>query len=132
MGYFPLSDEALRESKTAWLEAMGQPTEGELPTVQPESVARDIATAGSSTVYPLSERMAQRFQEMLHGGYCRREHWQRRWFPAILRGPRHRVSNASRPIKRIEVELCRKQRERRSSALELTPWPLSSASRTSF
>ena len=34
-----------------------------LPEVDPLSVTGDIVTAGSSTVFPLSERMAERFQD---------------------------------------------------------------------
>src|SRR3990172_9106277 len=34
-----------------------------LPEVDPLDVTGDIVTAGSSTVFPLSERMAERFEE---------------------------------------------------------------------
>ena len=40
---------------------------GELPAVDPLNVVGDIITAGSSTVFPLSERMAERF---LNEGYA--------------------------------------------------------------
>ena len=35
---------------------------GELPMPDPLAVSGDIITAGSSTVFPLSERMAERYQ----------------------------------------------------------------------
>ena len=39
-----------------------------LPEVDPLSVTGDIVTAGSSTVFPLSERMAERFQDEGYSG----------------------------------------------------------------
>ena len=39
-----------------------------LPEVDPLSLSGDIITAGSSTVFPLSERMAERFQDEGYGG----------------------------------------------------------------
>ena len=40
----------------------------DLPEVDPLAVTGDIITAGSSTVFPLSERMAERFQREGYGG----------------------------------------------------------------
>ena len=39
-----------------------------LPEVDPLDVTGDIVMAGSSTVFPLSERMAERFQDEGYGG----------------------------------------------------------------
>ena len=39
-----------------------------LPEVDPLAVSGDIVTAGSSTVFPLSERMAERFQDEGYSG----------------------------------------------------------------
>ena len=39
-----------------------------LPEVDPLAVTGDIVTAGSSTVFPLSERMAERFQDEGYAG----------------------------------------------------------------
>jgi phosphate transport system substrate-binding protein len=73
----------------------------------PEAVSGDIVTAGSSTVFPLSERMKQRFEEEGYtgvisidsigsgGGYER----------FCVNGETD-ISNASRAIKDSEVESC--------------------------
>jgi hypothetical protein len=54
VGYFPLSEEALNASREAWLAANGQ--EGQaFPSLDP--VAGDLAISGSSTVFPLTERI---------------------------------------------------------------------------
>ena len=109
VGYFPLSDEALRESKAAWLEAMGLPVAGELPVVRPESVAGDLTTVGSSTVAPLSARMIQRFQNDGYSGEISVESiGSGAGFRRFCVDRDTEISNASRRIKRIEVELCRK------------------------
>ncbi|HOU40426.1 MAG TPA: PstS family phosphate ABC transporter substrate-binding protein [Promineifilum sp.] len=77
VGYFPASDEALNEARNHWLVAMGlaatmpENTTGEtvaqgamceLPAADPLAVSGDIVTAGSSTVYPLAEAIAERYQ----------------------------------------------------------------------
>ena len=43
-------------------EANMQSADDILPAVDPASVSGDIVTAGSSTVFPLSEAMAERFK----------------------------------------------------------------------
>jgi len=78
-----------------------------LPEVNPLEVTGDITAAGSSTVFPLSERTAERFQDEGYSGnitidsigsgagferFCARE---------------TDISNASRAIKDSEVETCR-------------------------
>ena len=47
-------------SSLAWIEG---PSVHGLPGVNPLKVTGNIITAGSSTVFPLSERMAERFKE---------------------------------------------------------------------
>ena len=42
--------------------------EGTLPVVDPLSVSGDVVTAGSSTVYPLAEAMAARFEDEGYSG----------------------------------------------------------------
>jgi phosphate transport system substrate-binding protein len=42
---------------------LAQPSGVQLPEVDPLAVAGDIITAGSSTVFPLSERLAERFRD---------------------------------------------------------------------
>ena len=48
-----------------------RPTEDPLAMYMPDAVTGDIVTAGSSTVFPLSERMVQRFGEE---GFGRKDH----------------------------------------------------------
>lgn len=84
------------------------PTEDPLAMYMPDAVTGDIITAGSSTVFPLSERMKQRFEEEgftgnitidsigSGGGYER----------FCVNGETD-ISNASRAIKDSEVESCR-------------------------
>jgi phosphate binding protein len=72
VGYFPVSEARLQENLNAWNEAMGMSAGSEtssgtaseeLAMYAPDAVTGDIITAGSSTVFPLSERMKQRFEE---------------------------------------------------------------------
>ena len=79
-----------------------------LPAVDPLSVRGDIITAGSSTVFPLTERMAERFQREGYGG--------RITIDSIGSGAglsrfcvagESDIANASRPIRESEVESCR-------------------------
>jgi phosphate binding protein len=66
VGYFPASAEALDASKQAWLDA----TSGEmpvasgvmLPEVDPSSLSGNVVSAGSSTVFPLAEAIAELFK----------------------------------------------------------------------
>ena len=78
-----------------------------LPEVNPLEVTGDIVTAGSSTVYPLSEAMAERFEDEGYGGSIT--------IDSIGSGAgierfcvegETDVANASRAIKDSEVESC--------------------------
>ena len=61
------TEEAMPEATEAPAEE-AMATAGELPEVDPLAVSGDIITAGSSTVFPLSERMAERFQDEGYAG----------------------------------------------------------------
>jgi phosphate binding protein len=67
VGYFPVSEGKAQDNLDAWNAAlgMGETTESSANTAMyaPDAVTGDIVTAGSSTVFPLSERMKQRFEE---------------------------------------------------------------------
>ncbi len=82
--------------------------EVELPEVDPLSVVGDIITAGSSTVGPLSERLAERFVEE---GYFDNITIDiigtGAGFERFCVNAETDISNASRPIKDSEVEACR-------------------------
>jgi phosphate transport system permease protein len=103
IGYFPASDRALAEALEEWQAVTGN------ATLNAGQLAGDIVTAGSSTVYPLSQRMAERFQTMGYAGEITVESI------GSTAGLRRfcvdgdiDIANASRAIKRSEVELCNK------------------------
>ena len=120
VGYFPASGAALDQAKVAYLEATGGEAMAvadsgdssgaamaELPEVDPLAVTGDIITAGSSTVFPLSERMAERFQREGYGGNITIDSiGSGAGFERFCVAGESDVSNASRPIKESEVESC--------------------------
>ncbi len=84
------------------------PTEDPLGMYLPDAVSGDIISAGSSTVFPLSERMKQRFEEEGFTGNIT--------IDSIGSGAGYErfcvdgdtdIANASRAIKDSEVESCR-------------------------
>ena len=80
----------------------------ELPEVDPLSVTGDIITAGSSTVFPLSERMAERFQDEGYSGNITVDSiGSGAGFERFCVAGESDISNASRPIKDSEIESCR-------------------------
>ena len=83
-------------------------TDGMLPLVDPAAVSGDVVTAGSSTVFPLAERMAERFQDEGFGGQITIDSiGSGAGFERFCVSGETDVSNASRPIKGSEVEACR-------------------------
>jgi phosphate transport system permease protein len=101
VGYFPARQQVLRQAVEAWEAAVGTTEAGG------ETASGDVVAAGSSTVYPLSERMAVRFRSTGYRGDIAVE--------SIGSGAGFRrfcgkgdsdISNASRPITRYERELC--------------------------
>lgn len=94
------AEEAMEE------EAMAEGTV-ELPAVDPLSVTGDIITAGSSTVFPLTERMAERFQDE---GYAENitidSIGSGGGFERFCVAGETDISNASRAINEEEVASC--------------------------
>jgi len=89
------------------------PTETAVPTVDPlamylpDAVSGDIITAGSSTVFPLSERMKQRFEEEgFTGNLTIDSIGSGAGFERFCKNGGTDISNASRAIKSSEVESC--------------------------
>ena len=79
-----------------------------LPLVDPLDVTGDIVTAGSSTVFPLSEAMVARFIDEGYGGQITIDSiGSGAGFERFCETGETDVSNASRPIKDSEVESCR-------------------------
>jgi phosphate transport system substrate-binding protein len=82
--------------------------DGLLPVVDPLDVTGDIVTAGSSTVFPLSEAMVARFIDEGYGGQITIDSiGSGAGFERFCETGETDVSNASRPIKDSEVEACR-------------------------
>ena len=85
------------------------PTGGEivLPAVDPLTVSGDIIAAGSSTVYPLSEALAERFAEEGYAGNLTIDSiGSGAGFERFCKAGETDIANASRPIKDSEVESC--------------------------
>jgi phosphate transport system substrate-binding protein len=88
-------------------EMMEEMSELGLPAVDPLAVSGDIVTAGSSTVFPLSERMAERFQDEGYDGNITIDSiGSGAGFERFCVAGETDISNASRPIKDSEVESC--------------------------
>jgi len=90
------------------------PTETAVPTIDPlgmylpDAVSGDIVTAGSSTVFPLSERMSQRFsEEGFTGNLTIDSIGSGAGFERFCVNGETDISNASRAIKTSEAESCR-------------------------
>jgi phosphate transport system substrate-binding protein len=103
----PLSQPA--ETKTEPTVPPASQTEGTiLPEVNPLEVTGDIVTAGSSTVYPLSEAMAERFQDEGYAGNITIDSiGSGAGFERFCVQGETDIANASRAIKDSEVEACR-------------------------
>jgi phosphate transport system substrate-binding protein len=81
--------------------------DGMLPDVDPASVSGDIISAGSSTVYPLTEVMADRFRdEGFAGNITIDSVGTGAGFERFCVSGETDIANASRPIKDSEVESC--------------------------
>jgi len=80
-----------------------------LPPVDPADYGGNIITAGSSTVFPLTERMAERFQDEGYEGQITVDSiGSGAGFERFCVAGETDIANASRPIKPTEVENCRK------------------------
>ncbi len=81
--------------------------EGMLPDIDPASVSGNIITAGSSTVYPLAERMSERFDEEGFAGQITIDSiGSGAGFERFCTTGETDIANASRAIKDKEVEAC--------------------------
>lgn len=79
-----------------------------LPAVDPLDVTGDIITAGSSTVFPLSERMAERFQDEGYAGNITIDSiGSGAGIERFCVAGETDIANASRAIKESEIESCR-------------------------
>jgi len=84
------------------------PTEDPMAMYAPDAVTGDIVTAGSSTVFPLSERMKQRFEEEGFSGNLTIDSvGTGAGFERFCKTGETDISNASRKIKDSEIENCK-------------------------
>jgi len=82
--------------------------EVQLPEVDPLALSGNIVSAGSSTVYPLSERMAERFKDEGFGGEITIDSiGSGAGFERFCVAGETDIANASRRIKDEEVESCK-------------------------
>jgi phosphate binding protein len=78
-----------------------------LPEVNPLEVTGDIITAGSSTVYPLTEAMAARFNDEGYAGNITIDSvGTGAGFERFCVAGESDIANASRPIRDTEIESC--------------------------
>lgn len=89
-------------------EAAAEGGDPALPEVNPLDVSGDIVTAGSSTVFPLTERMAERFQDEGYSGNITIDSiGSGAGFERFCVAGESDIANASRAISESEVQSCR-------------------------
>ncbi len=90
------------------VQATAVPGTDPLAGYAPEAVSGDIITAGSSTVFPLSERMAELFQQEGYTGNITVDSiGSGAGFERFCKTGETDISNASRKIKDSEIENCK-------------------------
>ena len=100
------SEDTSSGSEIAWV--LDESDDAMLPGVNPLEVKGNIIAAGSSTVYPLSERMVERFKDEGFSGLITVDSiGSGAGFERFTKGETD-ISNASRPIKDKEVAAARK------------------------
>ncbi len=83
------------------------PTADPMAMYAPDAVTGDVITAGSSTVFPLSERMSELFQQEGYTGNITVDSiGTGGGFERFCKTGETDVANASRKIKDSETELC--------------------------
>jgi phosphate binding protein len=87
--------------------AMAEPASGGLPEVDPAAVTGNIITAGSSTVFPLTQRMAEKFKDEGYTGNITVDSiGTGAGFERFCKAGETDIANASRAIKDEEVANC--------------------------
>lgn len=106
IGYFPADDESLAASRQtmADLQDAGEVAAGQGPA----AVSGDITIVGSSTVYPLTQRLANRFEEGdFTGDILVEAVGSTAGLQRLCVDGTADIANASRPITQLEIEACR-------------------------
>ena len=108
----PTTEAAAEEAMATEVPATEEPAAeevvpGELPMADPFMVTGDIVTAGSSTVFPLSERMAERYQNEGFAGQITVDSiGSGAGFERFCEAGETDIANASRAIREEEVANC--------------------------
>jgi phosphate binding protein len=108
----PMETQAPAETETPAMTdapAASEPPQGVvLPEIDPAAVNGSIVAAGSSTVYPLTEAMAERFKsDGFTGEITIDSIGSGGGFERFCKTGETDISNASRPIKTEEIENCK-------------------------
>jgi phosphate binding protein len=103
----PATEAPVVEPTAAPVEPTAAPTEDAMAMYAPDAVTGDIITAGSSTVFPVTERMAELFQQEGYTGNVTVDSiGTGAGFERFCVAGESDISNASRAIKDSEVEQC--------------------------
>ncbi len=119
VGYFPVSDDTLNQAKEHWLKVTANEKTAKPRYVLPEVDAAaygaedSLVIAGSSTVYPLTREIAKDFRRAGFSGPIQIDSvGTGGGFELFCATDGPDIANASRSIKRAEIEACQKvQRE---------------------
>ena len=106
VGYFAADEELLAQQQAAILEALGV---NELPQINPSEFVGDISVAGSSTVFPVTMAIAEKFKaDGFTGEISIESTGTGGGFNAFCTGSEGiDIVDASRPVDTIEFEACR-------------------------
>lgn len=103
VGYFPISDDVLAEQDNALRVATGGPVS--------EGAVGDIVVSGSSTVYPLTVRLAEMFEAAGHDGTVTVESTGTKGgYAALCVDKTAAIADSSRAISRQESAACLKSK----------------------
>jgi phosphate transport system substrate-binding protein len=92
---------------TVAVEPTAAPTEDPMAAFAPDAVSGDVITAGSSTVFPLSERMAELFQDEGYTGNITVDSiGSGAGLERFCKTGEIDIANSSRAIKDSEIEAC--------------------------
>ncbi|MGB4571339.1 MAG: PstS family phosphate ABC transporter substrate-binding protein [Rectinemataceae bacterium] len=97
------------QGKFGWVDPLSDDKDGILPGVNPAKVQGTIITAGSSTVFPLSEALAERFAKEGYSGQITIDSiGSGAGFERFAKAGETDIANASRAINASEIEAAAK------------------------
>lgn len=108
VGYFPVSEATLTQAKAALVTASGLKEGDAWLTVNPAEVEGKLVIAGSSTVYPLTQRILERFGADGYSGTLDHDNiGTTGGFRRFCVDKKADIANASRAIKSAEWSACK-------------------------